>query len=553
VQTILRWDPAAMAGDPATIIARGMGTGIAEYLAFGLEIRIVNAAGGIGELRWIWQDAAGVLRTQPGAHFQAADGFVLLTATRSWWSTTEVVVSYYLGDDLLGSYTSADGSIGGGTTALTSIGMRYTGADFDNFFPGAIDELRVVPRELQAEEVRATWKRIAETQPAAYTLVRELHDPGFPISEDPASDVQMETRMWGHALGYATAQADNMTNLLPDQAYGAALEQWERILKPAPAPRAGDSVEVRRRRVVAKFGQDGGVSIPALRLALEELAGLPGEDLQFIAFDETIRDDFAAEFSELRWTKTPTSSWGYNGLPLRPQISEPAGSFSFESRRFRRAHIALGGRGRGAQLVVQVTPVTLGNGWEMGIYVARPSGVGEAYFLGLRNLAGVYQVVRERFAGNASQGRVVLATLPGMPTDLWLRIDVGPEDVGDDYIRPHWSLTGATSGYSTAAVTFHPGPHDVGGMYLRTDEGASGSGAALGRFDDAIVRAPYGDRSKRFYVFRDPTLPGRLDKAAAIALLRSMKQSHTFASVITRRSLICDDPASIVDETPLGE
>jgi hypothetical protein len=306
VQVILQWDIEATDdyGTPATIYARGLGTSAAEYLGAAIELRVVNAAIRIGELRWVWQDLSGATYYQIGGHFQVpADGFLMLTATRRWVSSTRVVLRYYLGDRLLAEVESSDGEIGGGTTGTTQIGTRYTGAAYDRFFDGIIDEIRVLDEELTAEEITATYRRITVDQPRGYQLVREVHDPGFPISQDPASRAQRETRLWGHALGFAAAQAENVReNILPDRAYGRVLTRWEAITK--QAPRQGDDVETRRRRVVGRIRQRLGASIPGVGDALLELVDTDPANLEIVAFDQTIADDW----DRLRWRYDPVAS-----------------------------------------------------------------------------------------------------------------------------------------------------------------------------------------------------------------------------------------------------
>ena len=70
-QTLVAWDLAGQAayGQPGTIVARGKGGAPAEFVSYGLELRVVNAASAIGELRLWWQDTAGNVRTQLGGQF----------------------------------------------------------------------------------------------------------------------------------------------------------------------------------------------------------------------------------------------------------------------------------------------------------------------------------------------------------------------------------------------------------------------------------------------------------------------------------------------------
>lgn len=56
----------------------------------------------------------------------------------------------------------------------------------------------------------------------------------------------------------------------------------------------------------------------------------------------------------------------------------------------------------------------------------------------------------------------------------------------------------------------------------------------------------------RFFVYRNPALPGDYDLAAAQAIVDAMKPSHTMGHVIASTGFLCDDPDSICDRDILG-
>jgi hypothetical protein len=126
VRALVAWDIAGQAasGQPGTILARGKGGAPAEFASYGLELRVVNAAIAIGELRLWWQDTAGNVKTQLGGQFVAPGpgAFLMLTAVRHWVSSSQVEVRYYVGDQRIGDLVSADGDIGGGTTGTFCVG-----------------------------------------------------------------------------------------------------------------------------------------------------------------------------------------------------------------------------------------------------------------------------------------------------------------------------------------------------------------------------------------------------------------------------------------------
>lgn len=545
VRAILTYDLAA-ASTPATIIARGTGASAAEYCAFGLEIRVVNAAALAAELRWLWHDAAGVLKTQIGGHFIASSSWMLLTATRRWISSSEVTLKYYLGDQLLSEVTTVDGSIGGGTTALTSIGARFSGGAWGRWFAGAIDELQVVPYELTAEEIAATWRRITVHQPRGYALLGELHDPGFPISSDPESRVQRETRQWGHGLGFAAAQAENiLDNVRPDRAYGDVLESWESIL--AQPPRPGDSVDDRRARVVGRMRQRAGVSIPGVGAALHELADTHPDNLQMLAFDQTTRDDFASSLNTLRWLYDPSAQWTLSGAAARVQSTSSI-QFTDGLRDWYTARMAIGGNGKGAQILAKVTPTTLGASSEVGIFLG-DRAAGNFILLGVRNNAGTIQVVHEVFNGWLSVGTTVDAVLGGGLAPTWLIIRRSLADLNAFDVL--WNITAEAGPYSSAlAQAAGFANTQWAGMYARSI--GAGTPTIDAKFDDVKVRAPYGDRSFRLYVYRDPALTGRPDLVAAQNILAGLRQAHTDAHLVTAKIALCDDANTQCDSTPMG-
>lgn len=568
IQVIAQWNAAAAAayGTPGTIYARGKGTAAPEYMDAGLEVRLVNAALSIGELRWIWHDAAGALKTQLGGHFTPApSGFLLLTATRRWVDSATVVLRYYCGDALLAEVTSADGSIGGGTTGTTSIGARWTGAAWDRYFNGVIDELRVVDYELTQEEIEATFKRITVWQPRGYKLLRELHPPGFPISSDPHSRVQRETNMWGQGLGYAAAQAENVRdNILPDRAYGDILTRWEAITGQAPKP--ADSVDTRRSRVVGKMRNRAGASIPGLQAALAGLVNTDVANLQFLAFPQELGDFITGHlYSDPQlWTPDPTAQWTFpgGGFTARVQAANLANLLNtgHDLRWYTLlapvpAAIPLFAEGRSAHLFSKIVPTSISQNGEVGIAFydwAR----GNALLMGLRNNAGTYQIVTEVITGWVSSGATVRAT--SALVNHWLHIyhqglPAGSVGVGGASwnMTAEWSTTSELAGYTSYTnIPLTPG-FQWAALYARGFT-SSLTGALDVTFDESRIRCPFGDRSFWFYVFRDPALAGVADVLGAHAVIQGIKHANTKGTIITSRSLLCDDLSSGCDRGPLG-
>ncbi|HEY6174687.1 MAG TPA: hypothetical protein VIX73_09600, partial [Kofleriaceae bacterium] len=257
VMAIVSWDVAgqALAGAPGTLVCRGDGSSSSEYAAYQITLSVVDAAARTGSIAWSWQGITGTTHAQAGAQFTCPTGFVLLTATRRWVSPTSVVLRYYIGDVLLGEVASSDGDIGGGATGTFFLGAQSLGgAVLVNVFAGIIDEVCVLDREMCREEIEDTWLRITLYQPLGVQLFREMHDPGFPQSQEPGSDVQLENRWIGMALGFAASRLENIRkNILPQRSYGQTLTDWETALRPTTQP--GQSLDERRARVVARLQQ----------------------------------------------------------------------------------------------------------------------------------------------------------------------------------------------------------------------------------------------------------------------------------------------------------
>lgn len=566
IQVILSWDLNAQSayGQDGAIVYRGKGNAAAEYVCYGLELRVVNAALQIGELRWVWQDLAGNVKTQTGGQFilPPPGGYMMLTATRRWVSSSDVEIRYYAGDQLIGEFLSADGDIGGGTTGTFCVGARYSAGVAAKFLCGTIDQLRVLSYELSGEEIAASWQRMAVLQPAGYRAIRDLMQPGAPISDDPSSRIQKLLRIAGHALGYAAAQAENVRlNLLPDRAYGPALEDWEDIL--AEAPKAADSIATRRNRLVGHLRQSAGSSLPGVAASTADLLALATSQVQVLSFDQTVRDDFSQGLRAELWDAQPSAQWTINAGALRAQAANAALiPFTGPVRDWYTCFAAATGSrqpangefssddwfdGKQTHLIMTLLPTTLPDKGEAGIAFYDWVG-GNALLFGLRNTAGVYQLVTESFQGWKSQG-VVVQQNSALVTH-WLHLY---QQATAGKFTAAWSTTSQLTGYQASPDITSPQAFSFVGPYVRSTDPTVGLAGALDvSFDDAILRNPFGTRPFQWFIFRDPTLPGAFDLPGARGVLKRLKQAHTAATVITSKSLFCDSNDSTCDGGPCG-
>ena len=529
-----------------SIIARGKGTASAEYLAYGLEIEVLEPDSRLCQIYWAWQDISGVEKLQAPVELIVPVGFTMLTATRRWVSPTKVVLRYYIGDVLLGENESADGSIGGGTTGTFQVGTRFNpgGGVFARFLAGAIDEVLVLDRELTLEEIASTWQRITVTQPLGYQLMRELHDPGFPLPSDPGSDVQLDLRMTGNALGYAAALAEDVrSNILPQRAYGSVLEDWEETVRVTPQP--SDGTDERRARVVAKIRQRRGCSIPGIEDALPGLLGDgTSDDLEFLAFSNEIDDDFSA-IDPLRWDASSYAA--ITSISGAASFQPGGGTFIMNgfTRDWLNMRQVVGGDGKQARQLVKLVFTTPQNTAEAGVYFE--NAITHDYLLlGLRDVAGSFKVETESFINGVSQGVVVQATIGANPAAIWLHLF---QTTTDGTWKAAWSTTSGTTGFTVSADITHPTTAHWAGLYLRSTGAIA---APRADFDDHRLFMPFSGRPFNAYVLLDRALGFSPDIDGANSVISAIKHGFTHAAFITNPVLLSDDPDGGAGVAPTG-
>lgn len=558
VQVVMRWQSADQ-GSPGVVVCRGIDGSAAERYAYGLELRRV--ADDVGELRWFWATVAGVLKTQVGGHFKVASdsAYIMLTATRRWVSPTEVELRYYAGADLLAEVLSVDGDIGGGTAGTMSIGARRTdGAPptWGDFLWGSLDELAIFDHALCAEEVEATWRRITEHQPHGAELLRDLAPPGAPISADPSSRVQRFLRLIGEGLGFAAAKGEEVRQYtLPDRSFGARLARWEGIARQPSRPR--DPLEIRRRRVISHL-RSRGLEVATVREALREVLDLHPSQIEILNFSNDYTDDFTA-LREERWSVKPgpstaTISVAPTSGVYKLEIHIPAGQdtrwLGGSTRRAPRCRIAVE-NGRGFYFGAKMA-TTWSTDVEAG-FVFEHGSRGDRMFFGVRNTVGVFEVVVQRWRANVlvDATPVVLGTTTSGPHWLRIRPDPVPGLVGagETQYRLEWSTDGVTFDHVDDVVWIYD--HQWAGFYVRGTD-ASNFADVTAKFDEWLMRLPFGTRPFRWYAYRDLTIAGVPDMDGANALLKRLRHAYTQAAAITTRSLLCDDEASGCDLGPMG-
>ena len=547
IQAIVKWNEAGQ-GDHGCIVSRG-GESLPSIISYGLAVSPMGAGGNTTNLHWIWNDSAGGLNIEPGIPVTfPLDQWTMLTVTRRWISPTSLVLRYYIGDFLLAETTSAEGDIGGATTGLLRIGhIRDTlGGVPDFHWSGGINEIQMFNRELTAEEVEATWLRLIRYQPLGEQLYKEMISRGFPIDDDPGSDVQRENRMIGQTLGFVAGEIEELrSNFLPGRSYGRTLEQWEEVVQPTPQP--DQDIDTRRRRVLARMRQRRGISIPGVGDALADLLGGGDvEDLEFLAFSNTITDDFAAAMNPIRWDIRPLGSWASASGSAR--CAPAAGDYKFNGTQqdWLTARMPVGGEAREAQLIAKVSMPTPEIGMEAGIYFG--DAVAQNYVLLGRQWNGADTIiVFETFENRVSPGPFGIDVITGNPANVWLHL---LQTTTQGIWRGGFSTTGPGSGFSFVDLP-NPTAAQWCGIYVRS-LGVGIGGAGVVNVDDFYLRQPFGDRPLHGYVLLDESLGFSPDIKAAQSVVEAIHHGFTHAAFITGRNVLCDDIESGCDLGPMG-
>ena len=564
VQAVVALDPVVGALEArGFVIARGEDTGVAgQGISYGLAVGIDDAPTNRWRMIWVWSTLDGVLHLEPGPTFTPppAGRFTMITATRRWVSATQVVLRYFIGPILLSEVTVADGAIAGAISQRTTVGCardRATGT-YPNAFPGTIDEVLVVGRELCPEEVEATWLRLTVYQPRGVVAFREQFDPGFPITSDRGSDAQREIALFGQALGYVAAGVENLrANFLPSRAYGSTLAQWEEAVAVTPAPAI--SLDQRRARVLARLRQKNGISIPGIGQALDGLIDTDVANLQFLTFSNTVVDTFDTIIDPLLWDTTVGNGSSIAVVANRARLAVIPGDFRLDPTAHGWRWIAraisqsMGVPARGHHVIGSITHALAADATEAGVWFGdRPRG---NYFLvGVRFAGGAYAVFAERFVGGVSVGvgldpGSITASNPGK---VWLH---AWHDEIAGQLAFAWSLTGTAYTVFAGTVSGFAQPTAPGdtlaGYYFRSISGSTMTTSATIDWDDFTLWTPHGVRPFSAYVYLDPALGGHPDLAAADSVLQATKHAYTHVNLITSPSVICDAPNGC-DRGPMG-
>jgi hypothetical protein len=286
VVALLSWDHASASG-AETIVARGARGSAVERRAW--QLRLTEPVVGTGRIAWVWEDRAGVEYVQDGGDFfLPASGLILLTATREW-AGDRFLLRYWIGATLLAEHESTDMEVGGGLDGTLTIGcVGDGGGSFEEHLHGTIDQLAIFGEAFSQARVSNLWSRISYWQPGAYATLCATQPPGKARSRDDASNVRRRIRVQAGALGVIAADiALRQDAGLPDRAWGAQLEAWERTTGLSPRPT--QTIAERQAAVVAALRGAEGLSADAILANLAPLYGLDEADLEIIRYDNVTR------------------------------------------------------------------------------------------------------------------------------------------------------------------------------------------------------------------------------------------------------------------------
>lgn len=527
------------------IARRGIGSSSDERTSWCVYVDTDSNAPNV-TLGMLWQDASfadhGATAVVP-----LVDGVTLWTVTRRWESPTRVVVRFFVGDRLWLEQVVAAGDIGGTTVATTEL----FGGDGVG---GAIDTVRVVSREISPEEVQQTWARMTRHQPDGAAAWRATAPPGAPWFRDPSSAPARLARVAGEAVGLAIAKAEEVRETwLPSAANRDTIARWEAILRARTSPR--DSLDARRARIVGRLPRDNGYAPPQVQELLAESFDLDAVDVALIEFSADVAEPFTSIIDERRWLVRQRAASAWTVLTKRARAQATTGTdLRYEPGEVNAPTIEMAVVvARNSYSAMRVTPTLLPADAEAGLLL-RQAQRGDRLFFGVRNTAGTYQVVYQRWRDGVlvDASPVVLATTSN--TAHWLRVRAGygpPALVGADemHLQLEWSTDGTT--WSTqGAVLFVASYHWVGCYARGTDAALASTLDVL--YDKIVHREHDGVRAFCWYAYRDPGLGGTPNMAEAQALVVGVKPAHTHAAAITSLDVLCDNAGSGCDRGPLG-
>jgi len=514
-------------GERGTIVARGRRGSAAERLIWGLEIERVSATH--AKVRWRWEEIGGGAAVVTAYEFIPNPvGFFEIAAVRRWVNTTEVELEYYANATLLGSETVAFGDIGEGVGGSLTVGCAGDSlGDYELFLPtdSIIDSISIEDDAMSAEEIRQDFRMVSVHQPSGYQILKSYIPPGEAYTTDPTSNVRKWIAAEGDAIGHLLGLGERMhEDLLPDRAYGAALEKWEELTGLTPA--LGATIAERRTALLGFLRKTGGYTIADLKDALGPLFGLTGSQIDIIEFTGVRTDDFATDDI----TTPPSSMW--RTLTQGATISVAAGICRLDQtggtvnaiwpNACPRRETSV--TGDGAVFVVTVDNYESSTDVDglVGQYW-RSTDSNNAVFWGVIDDGGGWDVSYFTVVDNVVSAVTSVVASVTEPVELYSRYLGSGE----------FQLGRIVAGAITIDATITPFSVDPKWCGMIAVHPGAATGDLFAEFDDASVFEPETRRAFHFMAYRNPALSGVYDINTAQQQLDKQSPAHVVPAAVT--------------------
>jgi hypothetical protein len=534
------------------LCCRGVSGSAAERRLFGLQLVITGAPSSpLYTLQAFWEEQSGAQATVPGKQFSFPTGFVYFAASRRWVSISDVRVEYFVNGISLGEVISIDGDIEGGTAGSFTAGCRGDGGgDYENFWEGPIDWLRISDEARSAQEVRQINSEITELRQRGYDLARALLPVGKNVySQDSDSVIQRELKVEGSGLRLALQKVRTLADdFYPDKAW-AHLVDWERITQLFALP--GDLIETRRNRILSFLRKVHGYSVEKVKEALEATFDLDASLIQILEYSNLYTDDFTTAQAAF-WQSIP----GPGTITIVSDELEinlaSATNAQWELQNAIHNRLSIDGDvvhdadpSDGVDITIKLSSAyALADDVFVGL-MAYNGVTRDLLILGVSTQSGTDEVVWRKYE-NGSWGSLTVLETPAPGPPMWVRMRYD----GTPNWSVFWSDTGPDDITNETAITGIDDPTWVGiGMlsFIASPSGTSGQ-----QFDDWRALMPNGLRVWNWYAYRDQSEPGTPDIPGAQKVVQAIKPAHTQAAAVEVSVILCDDPESMCDDGPLA-
>jgi hypothetical protein len=245
----------------------------------------------------------------------------------------------------------------------------------------------------------------------------------------------------------AVAGAEEVRALtLPDAMPLELAPRWESILEQSVAP--GDSLDVRRARVVSYLSRDEGFQLDPVKQALSEPMDLDPTQIAIDEFTNTIADDFSGGAIADMWFNGGGATWSLVAGELQG-FANTGVNLRWEDRK----------------IPWLLTPNEPGRLWfaaKISSYTSMAQSVfaglalhnrasNDFLWFGIYNNAGTKQLVWRSALDGAAPGAEHVLVTPSGAGPYWLRIATPPGASIGDFILSY-STTSATAGFTDVTI-----------------------------------------------------------------------------------------------------